>query len=84
MSNHWGSHMLNEALEVLERRAIFARIGPEETQQVVADFLAISDGNDGNRYEVLDELGKRLRICYECAKYSDQLEYGLCPDCSTW
>ena len=84
MSNHWGSHMLNEALEVLERRSVFARIGPEETQQVVADFLAISDSNDGNRYEVLDELGKRLRICYGCAKYSDQLEDGLCPDCIAW
>lgn len=82
MSNHWGSYMLNEALETLEQLSIFEQVGPEKTQQVVAKFLAIASGNDGNRHEVLEQIGERLRICYECAKYSDALENGLCADCN--
>ena len=77
--------MLNEALEALERISIFAQVGPEKTQQIVAAFLDISDANDGNRHEVLDNIGQRLGVCYGCATYSDQLEYGVCPDCkSEW
>lgn len=82
MSNHWGSYMLNEALEALEDLSVFNQLGPEKTLQVVARFLCICDGNDGNRGEVLENIGERLRICFDCAKYSDHLKYGLCPGCS--
>lgn len=82
MSNHWGSYMLNEALEALDDLSVLEQVGKEKTLRVVAKFLHISDENDGNRGEVLMNIGERLRICYICAKYSDRLEYGLCPDCS--
>ena len=82
MSNHWGSHMLNEALEALDELSVLSQIGPERTLQVVAKFLYISDGNDGNRYEVLENIGDRLRVCFDCARYSVQLEEGRRPECS--
>ena len=66
---------------MLERRSVFEQVGPEKTQQVVAEFLRIAGENDGNRHEVLEAIGERLRICYGCANYSDQLQAGLCPDC---
>ena len=81
MSNHWGSHMLNEALVALEDLSVFKQVGPEKTQQIVAKFLYISNWNDGNRGEVLENIGERLRICFDCAQYSDHLKYGLCPKC---
>ena len=56
--------------------------GPEKTRQLIARFPYISDGNDGNRYEVLEKIGERLRICFDCARYSERLNYGRCPDCS--
>ena len=74
--------MLNDALQALEKLSVFDEIGTEKTQQVIAEFLRIASSNDGNRGEVLEDIGERLRICYGCAKYNDQLEYGLCPDCN--
>lgn len=83
MSNHWGSYMLNDALEALDNLSVLKQVGREKTQQIIAKFLRISDENDGNRSEVLVDIGERLHICYSCAKYSDRLEDGLCPECWT-
>lgn len=49
MSNHWGSYMLNDALEALDNLSVLKQVGWEKTQQIVAKFLRISDENDGNR-----------------------------------
>ena len=81
MSNHWGSHMLNEALEALERNGVFEQVGREKTRQVVADYLRIGAMNDGNAYEVLENIGERLGICFGCAQYRSDMVDGLCSEC---
>lgn len=84
MSNHVGSHMLNKALKTLDDLTVFKQVGTEKSLQIVAKFLDISDWGDGNRHEVMANIGQRLHICYICAKYSDRLEEGLCPECRWW
>ena len=83
MSNHSGSHMLNSLLVMLERESFFSQIGPERTTEFVSDVLGLAMGYDGNLGEVLDGIGERLGICYECRRRSDALEHGVCTSCGT-
>ena len=81
MSNHSGSHMLNSLLVMLERESFFSQIGPERTTEFVSDVLGLAMGYDGNPGEVLDGIGERLGICYECRRYRNALEDGVCASC---
>lgn len=81
MSNHSGSWMVNEILELLEKQAVFTWLGPEKTQQMVAEILRIGGDHDCNRGEMLEGIGKRLKICYLCAQYASRLTRGICPRC---
>ena len=49
MSNHSGSYMLNEVLQLLEKRGVFASLGREKAQQLVIDILRMSDKYDCTR-----------------------------------
>ena len=81
MSNHSGSYMLNSLLVMLERESYFATIGPEKTAEFVSNAVSLAEEHDGNPGEVLDGIGERLGICYECLRRSDRLEFGSCPSC---
>ena len=81
MSNHSGSFMLNSLLVMLERDSFFSKIGPARTEEFVSDILGLAFSYDGNSDEVLDGIGERLGICYQCCRRSDELEYGVCVSC---
>ena len=81
MSNHSGSYMLNSLLVMLERESFFSQIGPKRTTEFVSDVLDLAMDYDGNPGEVLDGIGERLGICYECRRNRDALEDGLCASC---
>ena len=81
MSNHSGSYMLNSLLVMLERESYFSEIGPERTAEFVSDVLGLASDHDGNIGEVLDGIGERLGICYQCCRRSDALEHGVCAEC---
>ena len=83
MSNHSGSYMLNSLLVMLERESFFSQIGPERTTEFVSDVLRLAHGYDGNPGEVLDGIGERLGICYQCHQRRDALEHGVCASCGT-
>ena len=81
MSNHNGSYMLNSLLVMLERESYFAGIGPEKTAEFVIKVVGLARDYDGNPGEVLDEIGERLGICYQCLRHNDRLDAGVCPSC---
>lgn len=81
MSNHSGSYLLNSLLVMLERESFFSEIGPDRTRKFVSDVLGLAVDHDGNPGEVLDGIGERLGICYQCRRRSDELEHGVCASC---
>ena len=81
LSNHSGSYMLNSLLVMLEREAFFSDIGAEKTEEFVAHVLALAWDYDGNRGEILDGIGERLGICYQCGRCRGELQHGACTSC---
>jgi len=81
MSNHSGSYMLGDVLELLDENKIFEMVGKDETLSLIKDIIRISDRYDCNPGEILDGVGERLGICYYCLNYAEKLERGLCPNC---
>ena len=83
MSNHNGSFMLNEVLELLNNFEIFKILGKEKTLLFIEEICKIGFDNDCNDGEILEGIGEKLNICYSCKEYSECLEGGLCKDGGT-
>ena len=84
MSNHSGSYMLNSLLTMIERESFFSDIGPEKTAEFMFHIRRLVLDHDGNSGEVLDGIGERLGICYQCFRQSDELDDGECSSCRNW
>jgi hypothetical protein len=81
MSNHTGSYMLNEVLELLEKHHVFDQLGRERRQQVVLEMVELSRDYNCNPDEILYGIGERLGICFDCLKPAQELEDGDCREC---
>ncbi len=82
MSNHDGSYMLNEILELMEHYEIFEFLGKNRTYCLVRDIIKISEDHDCNPGEILEGAGEKFRICYCCLSFAEKLfEEGVCNDC---
>lgn len=83
MSNHAGSHMLNDVLHILEREGVFQWLGLEKTRKLMVEISEVAEGKyDCNPGEVLDEIGRRHQLCYFCLKPAQEFdEFGLCSAC---
>ncbi len=81
MSNHSGSYMLNRVLEMLEGKGILADLGQEKAQKLLTDTVRISHDYDCNSGEILDGIGERLGICYNCLEPGSEFDGGVCRDC---
>lgn len=82
MSNHDGSYMLNEVLKLLDRYEFFNTIGKGKTHSFISQILKLSQHYDCNEGEILEEIGKKLGICYYCGNYASNLaEDGVCLKC---
>jgi len=85
MSNHAGSYMLNEMLQLMEQRSVFEKIGREASQQLVLEIVKLSDRYDCNAGEILEDLGERLAICSFCRAVRPDVQNsgcGVCRDAS--
>ena len=86
MSNHQGSYMVNKILQTMEKHGIFSILKPEEIQPMIKDIVNITTNYyDCNASEVLEGVGKRLKICYYCLNLVDNFApgtYGICVDCN--
>ncbi len=82
MSNHSGSYMLNQVLEMLEQKGVLADLGQEKAQELLADTVRISERYDCNSGEILDGIGERVGICYDCLRPATDFDHGgMCRAC---
>ncbi len=88
MSNHDGSYMLNEVLVLLDKYSVFDWLGKEKAKQFVDDVIYISRGHDCNMGEVLEGIGEKFDLCYECCRPTTEFVDGICRECDkhriTW
>ena len=81
MSNHEGSHMLNEVLTLMYQNHLFDGIPRKKILDIVTKIVRIGYDYDGNPGEILDDIGMRLGICYYCLEYGENLSSGMCEKC---
>jgi len=81
LSNHSGSYMLNEVLNVFFDLKMNEKVGKEVTVEFAKRLVELGDSHDCNPGEILEGFDKKIRLCYICLKESDELENGLCPSC---
>ncbi len=81
MSNHSGSYLINNVLIRLDDYEVFTLLGKEKTLQLLSEIRKIGRDYDCNDGEILDEIGEKLNICYQCWKYGDSLDFGVCVKC---
>ena len=82
MSNHTGGYLLNYALHRFVENGLIEQLGKQAFQRIVLDITTYATRKyDCNSYEILDELGERLDICYNCEKVVQELKERVCPKC---
>jgi len=82
MSNHDGGEMLKGVLELLDKYKFYENLGKDQTLSFIKNVIEIANGWDCNTYEVLGNIGIKLRICHYCMKYGDDIdEEGFCTEC---
>ena len=81
MSNHSGSYMLNHVLELLDERGILKKMTSNEVLGFVRDITNLAWDYDCRNAEILENIGERLGICYQCLDYENNLDNGVCEDC---
>ena len=81
MSNHDGSHMLHDVLDLLTDAGVWERMTHADSQKLVLDILDLACRfHDCNSGEILDG-HEEFGICYYCRKPVEPLYDGLCLRC---
>ena len=82
MSDHSGSYMLNDIIQMLRDEQVLNIIGLEKSQQVITQIINIACRTyDCNSGEILDGHTDYLNICYCCLSVTTDLDNGLCKKC---
>lgn len=82
MSDHSGSYMLNDIIQMLDDEQVLETIGLQKTQQVITKLVRIATRQyDCNAGEILEGHTDRLHLCYCCLANTTDLESGLCRSC---
>jgi hypothetical protein len=82
MSNHSGSYMLNDIIQLLNNEQVLNIIGLQKSQQVITQIVKIASKDyDCNPGEILEGHTDYLHLCYCCLSIATDLESGLCLNC---
>ena len=82
MSNHAGSYLLSEVLEILRQYRVFQLLGEKDSQRMVRQMVERACNQyDCNAGEILEAEGQRLGICRGCLTTGRTLQNGLCAKC---
>lgn len=82
MSNHSGSRMLNDVIQVLNDEEVLNTIGLQKSQQVITQIVDIASRiYDCNSGEILEGHTDYLNLCYGCLAITTNLDNGLCSSC---
>ncbi|NJM23997.1 MAG: hypothetical protein HC815_27905 [Richelia sp. RM1_1_1] len=82
MSNHSGSRMLNDIIQLLNDQEVLNTIGLQKSQQVITQIVDIASRiYDCNPGEILDGHTDYLNLCHCCLLIATDLDNGLCYSC---
>jgi hypothetical protein len=81
MSNHWGSYMLNDVLQIVKKMGIYDTIGEEKFREFVFSLLKLGTTYDCNNGEILEGFCEELGLCSCCLAETKDIDDGLCKDC---
>jgi hypothetical protein len=82
MSNHSGSYMLNDIIQMLNDEEVLNTIGLQKSQQVITQIVKIASRDyDCNPGEILEGHTDYLNLCYCCLSITTNLDNGLCHSC---
>lgn len=81
MSNHSGSYMLNEVLQIVMEKQIVKIEEKEKLREFAIELLRLGRRHDCNDGEILEGIGKEIGLCYCCWEATEDLERGLCKKC---
>lgn len=81
MSNHSGSYMLNDVINITDKLGILESIGIEKTREFILKLVDLGDGYDCNPGEILDRIDDEIGICSYCLEVKEKIRYGRCIEC---
>ena len=82
MSNHSGSYMLNDVIEILDRNQVFSAMEKPTAQMMIKEIIKMATNKyDCNQGEILDGYAQQFNLCYSCLADTTNLEDGLCAVC---
>lgn len=82
MSNHWGSHMLNDVIALLRRERVFECLGKGSSRRIVLEMIRrAKKDHDCNPGEILEGHGKALSLCYYCLAPAKGIVADICRKC---
>lgn len=82
MSNHGGSYLLNGVITLLNQRDVFNTIGKDHTLSFIKEVIDLGHYHDCRVGEILEDIGEKLGICYNCIEFADSLtDSGWCVKC---
>ena len=87
MSNHSGSYLLGETLDLMDAHGLVDSMSLDVRRQFMSRLLRIAGGYDCNNGEILGEYTQcapKFGTCYYCRKSADPEDLGedcICPDC---
>jgi hypothetical protein len=82
MSNHSGSYMLNQVIEILDRHQIFSGIETTTAKTAIKEIVEMATNKyDCNQGEILEGCAQQFNLCYYCLADNDNPEDELCPTC---
>lgn len=79
MSNHSGSYMLNEVLQLLEKEAAFKFWGRTRTQEIALKIVQIGHDYSCGSGEILEDIGARIGLCYACHRQTNSMADSVKP-----
>lgn len=81
MSNHSGSYMLNEVLQIVIEKQIIKQEEKEKLREFALELLKLGRHYDCNDGEILENINEEIGICYCCWEATEDLQRGLCRTC---
>lgn len=87
MSNHDGSYMLGETLDLMDAHGLVDGMSLDVRRRFMSELLRIADRFDCNKGEILSEdtqCAPKFGTCYYCLKYADPDDLGedcICSKC---
>ena len=82
MSNHSGSYMLNDAIEILNRYQVFSAMEKATLQIMIKEIVEMASMDYGcSPGEILDGYAHQFSLCYCCLSQTNDLEGQLCTEC---